>query len=219
MSLVRLLAVPAAILAALAPGLAAAQAAPAKPPLYFVFGAGASFVEADFSQTSSSVTQTGATAFSVGDFESEPAWRAGFGYRFSPRWALETAYWDFGKPRYQVAVTAPVATSYERTLRVRGITLDLAYRHPIGESLAGLVRVGGLWSRVEAGEARPAGLTALPEEVGRSNDWHVGLGLSYRISPKIDLRLDYDFFRKVGDKDRFGTSNLQTVLIGVGFEL
>jgi opacity protein-like surface antigen len=184
-----------------------------------ILGGGASFVEADFTQTSTSVTRTGATAFTVGDFEAQSAWRAGFGYRFSRTWALETAYWDFGKPRYQVSVTAPVSTSYERTLRVRGITLDLAYRHAISESLAGLVRVGGLWSRVEAGAVRPAGLTALDEEVGRSKDWHVGLGVSYRISPRVDLRVDYDFFRKVGDKDRFGTANLQTFLIGVGFEL
>lgn len=205
---------------ALLPALAGAQTGPAKaPPLYFVLGVGASFTEADFTQTSSAITQTGATAFRAGDFESSSAWKAGAGYRLNPRWSVEAAYWDFGKPRYPVTVTAPVAASFERRLEVRGVTLDLAYRLPIGEALSGLVRVGGLWSRVEASEIRPAGLNVVPKEVARSNDWHVGLGLAYRLSPKFDVRLDYDFFRKVGDKDRFGTSNLQTVLVGFGFEL
>lgn len=206
-------------LAAFFPGAVLAQVAPAKGPWYAVVGLGKTYFESEFSQTASGIRSTGATAFTVDEYDPTTLWRAHIGYRLSARFAIEAGYWDFGTTQYVATITAPVATRLVRTLEIEGVSADLVYFHPIGERLSGIAKAGVLFSRTRASAAAPGGgLAPVASERILSSDGHLGVGLSYRLTRDIDARVEYDYFRKVGDDiDRLSTSHIQAFTVSLGF--
>ncbi len=201
-------------------GLAAAQPADAaKNPWYMVLGLGSTAIESEYAQTAGAIGRTGATAFTTGPYGNTNLWRMHFGYRLSPRFSVEGGYWSFGDTRYTTTVTAPVAAAFSRQLRISGLSADLVYSHPLSGSFSALAKAGILFSRVKAGAIDPGpGLTPVPADLVRSRDLHLGAGIKYQINRSFDVRVEYDWMRKVGDRDRVGTFDIMAFSAALGYD-
>lgn len=200
-------------------GFATAQSVEAaKSPWYLVAGMGRTVIESEYPQTAGAIGATGATAFTSGPYEKTTLWRTHFGYRFSPRWSVEGGYWSFGKSRYTTTVAAPVAATFSRDLRISGVGADLVYSHPLSGPFSALGKAGILFSRVKASSVTPGpGLTPLPPDLVRSHDLHLGAGIKYQINRSFDARVEYDWMRKVGDRDRVGTVDIMAFSAALGY--
>lgn len=200
-------------------GFAAAQPVDAaKNPWYLVVGLGRTVIDSEYAQTAGTIGATGATAYTSGPYEKTSLWRMHFGYRLSPRFSVEGGYWSFGDTRYTTTVTAPVAATFPRELRISGLGADLVYWHPLSGPFSALAKAGILFSRVKAGAANTGpGLTPLAGDLVRSHDLHLGAGVKYQISRNFDARIEYDWMRKVGDRDRVGTVDIKAFSAALGY--
>jgi len=181
---------------------------------------GSSGFQASVAEAQASIFSTGATTVSVTGHGYDRMWKAYVGYAFSPRFALEAGYWNFGGPRYSAEVTAPVSTTFQRSFSARGVGIDGVAWHPLGESFWVFGKLGGMLTSTRAEGVDPGGgLAPLGRESKTTLNPHWGFGVTYAVNPDWRARLEYENVHRVGDAARFGTANIHSVSLGmtVGF--
>lgn len=185
-------------------------------------GGALSFVglNSNWDRTNDTIRSTGATSFSThADHNNGQAWKAFAGYRLSPSLSVEGGYWDFGKLTYTATISAPVATSMQRTLRAHGAGADLVGWLPLGRGFTGFAKAGALWTHVDASSATPGGgLIPLPTESANKASLHLGLGAEYALRPNIGLRVEAEAVGKVGDSSKFGSGDLYMLSVGADYK-
>lgn len=139
------------------------------------------------------------------------AWKLRFGYQFSPRFALEAAYTDFGE--YDGAATGifvPAANTTavgalaagDFTTSVKGMELSAVGTWPLGESfyLSGAVGIQRreFKSVFEATTAYQPAFRAKDGDVATQ----VGLGIGFKLTDTFDIGVNWVTARKLrGDTD------------------
>lgn len=103
------------------------------------------------------------------------------GYKFTPNFAIEGGYLDFGKAKFTLN-GVPV------TLKAAGLGVGAAYHQDLNPDWNLAARLGV--ASINA-EASAPGNSA----DNSSTQLYGGLGIGYRISPKVSLDASYDFSR------------------------
>lgn len=110
------------------------------------------------------------------------------GFQFTPYIGLEGSYMDFGKARGDVL-----------QMETDGYSLALTGRVPVSERVALYAKVGQFWWDSDV-RVRNTGIG----ESFSGNELTYGVGVSFAITPVLDLRLSYDRLDVDLDRDEIG---------------
>jgi OOP family OmpA-OmpF porin len=131
------------------------------------------------------------------------------GYQFMPALAVELAYGDFGKWNTSGSV-AGIAVNGD----AKGSGLEVSAVGTLhmnsGFSVFGRVGVASTSLKVSA-----SGGGYSDSQSATSTTFAAGVGLRYDFSREFGLRMAYDSFGKVGNSSTTGTSNLDTLTVGL----
>ena len=162
--------------------------------------------------------------------ETDTAFRAGVGYRFTPHVAVEATYTDYGRSRVDSTFVVMHGVSAAKVLledgalsverRVKGFGADAVFSIPVGANFSILGRAGVLFAEVKAEAATTieatlangpfwsdgqGGLT----RSGKSTDAaaRFGVGLEWTFSRVLAARLEWERLQAVGTSFRDGDSS------------
>lgn len=195
--------------------LAASTNSGAEGPWYFGVTLGPGNAEVD----EALAAPAGGGSGSLSRDERDPAYKVLLGYRFGEHFAVEGGYAQLGE--YRITRGQSATDALNADVRVKGLLLQGVGRLPLGAGIGLVARGGVLLSetktfRAVSGGAAFAGAAAgstIADEFNRA--W--GLGLEYRWSNTLTLRIDWDRYLKVGDPASTGEADLD--VYGVGLNL
>lgn len=124
------------------------------------------------------------------------------GYKFTPNFAIEGGYLDFGKAKITDG-------GVDFTLKTSGLGVGAAFHHDLSPDWNVVARLGVASLKTE--------VSALGRGVDESNTQvYGGLGVGYRITPKVSLDASYDFSKTeiFGEK---GNVNMLGIGVTVSF--
>lgn len=119
------------------------------------------------------------------------------GYKFTPNFAIEGGYLDFGKADF-------VFGGVGFTFKAAGLGVGAAFHHDLSPDWNLVARLG-----VASMKAEASALGVSVEDT--STQAYGGLGIGYRITPKMSLDASYDF-----SKVDFRESKSNTNMLGIG---
>lgn len=105
------------------------------------------------------------------------------GYKFTPNFAIEGGYMDFGKAKFTFS-------GVPFTLKTAGIGAGAAFHQDLSPDWNLAARLGVASIKAEA-EAQVGAVSRSNDET--STQLYGGLGIGYRITPKVSLDASYDF--------------------------
>jgi OOP family OmpA-OmpF porin len=157
----------------------------------------------DFSVTSVEITDDSDTAYKIFG-----------GYRFLPWLGVELAWNDLGEARshYVLHSLVPLSNAdaiLDGNYRVKGTSLSVFGELAFTETFSGIARVGVFDAKVDYEES---GIQASGEPwyfkapKDNSTKTTIGLGVNWRVTPNIDLRLDYDRYHDIGRRFALDTT-------------
>ena len=151
--------------------------------------------------------------------DDDTAWGLQVGYRWNSYVAAEVGYVNFGTAEYRAT---PAGSNGELSLRARssGPTLAVLGMLPLGERFDLHARAGVYFAdtrlRVRAEDYDTGDV--LSEEVKPSSENpFVGLGAAWNINDSYSLRVEYQRFFDVGDKDEIGETDIDLLSFSVLF--
>ena len=177
---------------------------------YIGANVGASRAKIDDPRISRALLGSGFASTTIVDDDRNTGFKLFGGYQFTPNIALEGGYFDLGRFGFNAA-TVPTGT-FNGTIKLRGVNLDLVGRLPITERFSAFARVG-----VNYAEARDrftgtgAVIVTNPNPSTRAANYKFGGGLQYNFTPALGMRLEAERYRindAVGNK---GDINLYSV--------
>ena len=124
------------------------------------------------------------------------------GYKFTPNFAIEGGYLDFGKAKITDG-------GVDFTLKTSGLGVGGAFHHDLSPDWNLVARLGVASLKTEASALRGS-----VDET--STQVYGGLGIGYRITPKVSLDASYDFSKAeiLGEK---GNVNMLGIGLTVAF--
>jgi len=150
------------------------------------------------------------------------------GYRFSPNFALEAGYVDFGTAKYRasgvidpVGAQPPFAATLAEDLELTGFTATAIGTVPVSAAFDLHARVGVLFAQTDvAVSVARAALTARESVSVESQDFFYGLGVGLQAGPNWSLSLDWQQFKDVGEDDEAaGEGDVNRLSLGVIYRL
>jgi hypothetical protein len=170
------------------------------------------------------LTTAGATVTATSSVDdSDNAWDAVVGYRFSPYVAAEFGYVNLGEGLYRANVTSVEnGVTFHDTLSERwtssGPTAALLGVFPFS-SFEVYGKVGMYFSSTKVREKfEIEGQDTISDEVkASSQDVFYGIGGAWNFSENYSLRVQYQKFLNVGDNDHTGESDVDFLSVGVLF--
>lgn len=176
--------------------------------------------DAGYGRTVQTLLSTGATSVWVTPDAKDTMGKVYAGFRFSPHWAVEAGYWDFGRIGYAAAIYAPSVASLERRFRAHGVGGDVVARMPLSSTFAALGRLGFVVVSASASAGVPVpggGLAALPRQSSANVSLHWGLGGEYRVNPAWWMRFEYEEVLRGGETRKFGTADVKLWTLGAAY--
>jgi len=147
--------------------------------------------------------------------KTDTGWKVFGGYRFTPNWAAEVGYFDFGKAKATLndAQLGVVSAAVEST----AIGLGVAFHQDLAADWPCVARLGvaSVKTRVSASVTGASG-----NDSDRSANGYVGLGIGYRLSRIVSADLAWDYTRSKYNKnglDASGNVNMVSLGLTVGF--
>lgn len=149
------------------------------------------------------------------------------GYRFSPYFAVEAGYVDFGTAEYRASgVIDPigpqpsVAANMSQDVELSGFTAAALGSMPIGNAFDVHGRVGILFADTEVTvSASVPTLSASDSFSADSQDFFFGLGVGFELGQNWAFSLDWQQFKDVGDEDETGETDVNRLSLGVIYKL
>lgn len=182
------------------------------------FYLGAGFGQSDFAgdipaQIQRAYQNDDIFSFSGGSLreDGDDAQRLFAGYRFRPWFGLELGWVDMGRAesRYTlVEFNAPqrpplvIDGSYE----LDGISLAAFGEYAFNERFSAMVRAGVMNTRLDYAETGVSESYDFQAPGDSDTTLLFGLGLNWRMTPRWDLRLDYDRISDIGERFEFQDS-------------
>lgn len=169
------------------------------------------------------------------------AYRLTLGYQFNPYWGIEASYVDLGKtttagsasgyylPPCQPAgiclpAMMPLSLDYRASYSVRGPAMAFTGTYPITDRWSVFGRLGMIDARVHlALDASPTSdpLLVPSAESDSSTSWSstFGLGVSWALDDRWDVRLDWDDYVDVGSRNSTGRNSVSLASLGVVYRI
>jgi OOP family OmpA-OmpF porin len=124
------------------------------------------------------------------------AWKVNAGYQFSPKWGIELGYVDLGRVDYRSEVTVVTGLPPLRShggIDTTALTLAGTATLPLGDRF-------GLFAKLGAYDWKSSTDDAVSQTTyrDRSTNAFAGLGLNYKLTPKVSLVLESEHF--LGDE-------------------
>ena len=177
---------------------------------YVGANAGVSRARIDDARISGALLGSGFASTSIVDDNRDTGFKVFGGYQFTPNLAIEGGYFDLGRFGFH-ATTVPAGT-FDGSIKLRGVNIDLVGRLPITDRLSAFARVG-----VNRAEARDTftstGAVQVfnPDPHTTATNYKFGGGLQYDFTPALGMRVEAERYRindAVGNK---GDINLYSV--------
>ena len=203
-----------------------AGASAQQSPYYAGFGLGASLTDGDYAgQVLRAKPLVDPILFRAAnaslDNGSKFGGRAYAGYQFTPQWALELGYSDFGNRRSSYDVFASTYNASTRgEFKASGVSLDVVGRLPVSQTVSINGRVGVMQTSLRYSDSDGFRAPSV-----RQSRLHLGVGAAWQFAPKIAATLDYQRVNDVGrdfawtttDTKANGSLNFNLITAGLRF--
>ena len=137
------------------------------------------------------------------------------GYQFSPNFAIEGGYVDLGKFLYSASVTGGNATG---EAKADGWNIGLVGMMPLPNNFGLFAKLGTINAKVKTRvTAVGTGGTASVDESATKWKPNLGLGATWMVSKNLGIRLEYEEFYDLGEKDRTGESDVSLLSVGLSY--
>lgn len=184
--------------------------------LYGGISLGTASVDIDKKSFDDALTSAGVTGLSSKANESDVGYKAYLGYSFNPHFALEGGYANLGSAEYKATFTGGNA---KVDWKSHGMFIQAVGRAPMGDSFALLGKGGVYFSENEATiKATGPGGSAAGDASENEVNFVIGLGGEYAFNKSAALRVEWERFLNVGDKDTTGEGDIDLVSVGVAFK-
>lgn len=163
-----------------------------------------------------SVQIIGATASSVSKDETDTAWKAFAGYRFSRNLAIEGGYMDLGEFSVRRNMTAPAIGSVAASIEATGWFVDAVGILPVGTNLELFGKLGGIYTTTEATLTTSGAVVLLGNANRERSELNLkwGLGASYSFTRNWSARIEFEQVRDIGN-DETGEGDVNAWTLGV----
>lgn len=153
--------------------------------------------------------------------DSDTAFSAVFGYRFSRYLSLEATYTDLGKLQHHATGTinfgppiglVPLNTNIE--ISAKGPTLAVLGAVPVNPKFDLHARAGLFFSKTELKVSASAGGQSESDSISaNSEDFFYGLGVGFNVGEHWTFGADWTTYKDVGDKDKTGEGDIRTLTV------
>jgi OmpA-OmpF porin, OOP family len=200
-------------------GLAIPAGASAQESPWYIGGSiGQSRVKLDTGGLSSDLAAAGMANTGFSANETDTGFKLFGGYRFHPNFAVEGGYVDLGRfsadgtlTTFNFVPIVPLPTKV--TIEVRqGLHLSAVGNLPLANRFSVFGRLGAYNLRTET-KATVAGSSS--GESARNTGLLWGLGAGYDFTGNVGMRLEWEKFNKVGDKDKTGQGDVGLLSVGL----
>lgn len=157
--------------------------------------------------------------------DTDTSWSIFFGYQFSPYFAFEAGYLNFGSYTYHYAGTANLTgfgggandpTSVDLTLDFKGYPVTAIGILPLGPVFDLHARAGVLFTTAEETFASTAGTARIGfSDSATSQDLFYGAGAAMNLGDTWSLSLDWVRYDKAGDGDTVAETNLDALSLSL----
>jgi OOP family OmpA-OmpF porin len=161
------------------------------------------------------LTNAGATALSSSGRGNSNRWRLQLGYSFSPNFAVEAGYIDFGKVKYSASYAGGTATG---TVKAGGVDVAALGILPVTDSFSVFGKAGIVAAKVKSSLDASGPASA----ASGNTSAHVvrpllGVGASYKLTDAMDLRLEYDHAGDLGKSGKTGKLTSNMLSLGLAY--
>ena len=209
--------------AAVAAGIGLALAIPTgasaqDSPWYIGGSIGQSRVKLDTGGLSSDLAAAGMANTGFSANETDTSFKLFGGYRFHPNFAVEGGYAELGKFSASGTVTTfnfvpivPLPTKV--TIEVgQGLHLAVVGNVPLANQFSVFGRLGAYNMRTEM-KVTVSGISS--SESARNTGFLLGAGVGYDFTRNVGMRVEWEQFNKVGDKDKTGQGDVGLLSVGL----
>jgi OOP family OmpA-OmpF porin len=165
----------------------------------------------DRSTFDTDLKNAGAAGLSSGDRGNGNQWRLQLGYDFSPNFALEAGYIDFGKARYSASYGGGTANG---TLKAGGLDIAALGILPLTDSISLFGKAGLVAAKVKSSLS-----SSLVSSSDSSNEVRplLGIGAGFKLSESLQLRTEYEHVSGLGKSGTTGKMNDNLVSLGLAY--
>lgn len=190
--------------------------APAYASNWYVLGAvSQSQVNLDSSSLDTVLSDNGATSLSSSDSGTNNQWRLQAGYQVNPNLALEAGYIDLGKSTYKATFSGGKTTADWTS---GGVDVAAVGILPINTNFSLLGKLGAIAAKTTT-DWTSNGISGVP--AGKENKSQIspfaGVGVSYSLNARSDLRMEYERFNGIGDSSTTGKADVSILSLGVTY--
>ena len=209
--------------AAVAAGIGLALAIPLgasaqESPWYIGGSIGQSRVKLDTGGLSRDLAAAGMANNGFSANETDTGFKLFGGYRFHPNFAVEGGYAELGKFSASGTVTTfnfvpivPLPTKV--TIEVgQGLHLAVVGNVPLANQFSVFGRLGAYNMRTEM-KVTVSGISS--SESARNTGFLLGAGVGYDFTRNVGMRVEWEQFNKVGDKDKTGQGDVGLLSVGL----
>lgn len=136
--------------------------------------------------------------------DTDTGFKVGGGYMFHKNFGVEAAYVDLGKATVSSGGQSGDATASGEVVAVVGVL-------PLGDKFSLLARIGLINATVKI-----TGFGTSESSTDVKTTYGVGAGFNF--TPHLGIRLDYDQYKKLGDTNKTGESDVDMISLGVVYK-
>lgn len=157
--------------------------------------------------------------------DSDTAWSLLFGYQFSPYFAVEGGYIDFGSYPFTLSGTAAVTTGtapagFGFEFETKGFPVAAVGVLPLGYLFELQGRAGIFFSDTDATLTASLGNESIVSTLnGTATDFFYGVGLSMNLGDTWSIRADWQQFKDVGDEDVTTETDIDMISLSLIYRL
>jgi OOP family OmpA-OmpF porin len=129
------------------------------------------------------------------------------GYQFNNYLALEGGYLDFGK------ATISFVPNSHLSFKATAFTVAAVGSLPLAHGISLLGKVGVYRAQVKATASGMPGSVKV-----RNTDTAFGIGAKWDFATNFALRVEYEHFKDVGDKNSIGANNVNLISLGMSYK-
>lgn len=182
----------------------------------YVYGAvGKSSVDFDKSSIDTELTNLGVTGLSSSVDDSDTGYKLQLGYMFNRHVGVEGGWVDLGKFRYNANFNGGSAVA---DVKASGFSMAAIGVAPLNESASLFAKLGIINAKVKTSASASGPGGAASANVS-DTDWspNYGLGFMYSFTPKLALRVEWDRFDNLGNKDKTGEGDVDLYSVGLKY--
>ncbi|MEY3201938.1 MAG: hypothetical protein RIR70_1488 [Pseudomonadota bacterium] len=183
---------------------------------FYVLGAGGTtHANVNQSEIDADLRNAGLTLLSSSVDNNDVGYKLQVGYQFNPNFAIEGGYVNLGKFGYSASLTGG---SGGGDAKVDGWNIGLLGTLPLANNFGVFAKLGTIDAKVKTRiYAVGTGGSGSIDESSTKWKTNLGLGGTWMVSKNLGVRLEYEEFWKLGDKDTTGESDVSMLSIGLSY--